>query len=92
MPQCLRCPPTPYLPDIDPRTLILVVDLDETLVHYKRKPQEKNQLYVRTHAKWFLETLSLHYQIVVWTASLPRYAKWALKRIGANIKIQLLTR
>lgn len=62
---------------------ILAIDLDETLVHYD---SGINKLMVRNYALEFLQNLHKSYLIVIWTASLPRYAKWALKKIDNQIE------
>lgn len=78
------------------RKKILVLDMDETLIHCK-SPDEyfgtssrsydrtitiklngggkaKGYIYFRPHVFKFLRTMSLHYEIVIWTASNQNYA------------------
>ena len=67
----------------------LIIDLDETLVHASFSPVEKSdilvevelervthQLFVvlRPYAKEFLIEMSKHYELVIFTASLSKYA------------------
>ena len=71
---------------------MLVLDLDETLLHveYKSPPQfdfkvqcDKRILFVqvRPNAKIFLENVQSHYQLAVFTAALPNYADPMLNRM-----------
>ncbi|CAK55673.1 unnamed protein product (macronuclear) [Paramecium tetraurelia] len=61
---------------------ILIVDLDETLVHFD---QASNRLMIRNGSQQFLQQMHKYYYVIIWTASLPRYAKWALKKIDQQI-------
>lgn len=53
LPRNLRTPLPPYLPLLREDKPILVVDLDETLVHYRRgqSMEEKNTLLIRNHSQ-----------------------------------------
>jgi len=68
----------------------LVLDLDETLVHSSFKPPEKPEIVlpveiegkvcyvyvlIRPGAMAFLEELSEYYELVIYTASLSKYAE-----------------
>lgn len=62
-------PQVPYLPPINEKfTYTLVVDLDETLVHYM---EEENEAFVqvRPFAEFFLNELSKYFEIVIFTAA-----------------------
>ena len=61
--------------------LTLVLDLDETLVHYNSK---KRAYLVRPGCIWFLEELSQFYEIVIFTASLSRPADLILNKLDPN--------
>ncbi|CAD8051856.1 unnamed protein product [Paramecium sonneborni] len=61
---------------------ILIIDLDETLVHFD---QTSNKLMIRNGSIQFLQQMHKYYYVIIWTASLPRYAKWALKKIDQQI-------
>ncbi len=80
----------PFLPKISSqRSFTLVLDLDETLVHYDEKSEELN---IRPHAETFLTTLEKYYEIVIFTAGLQDYADWALSQLGecaSKIKYRL---
>ena len=79
----------PYLPELKGKELTLVLDLDETLVHssieeipnYDLKVQLKVNssdvtiyVLVRPFTFEFLEKVSEHYEIVIFTASIKSYA------------------
>ena len=72
----------------------LVLDLDETLVHSSFKPPEHADIVlpveiegkicyvyvlVRPGALQFLEELSTYYELVIYTASLSKYAEPLMK-------------
>ena len=70
----------PYLPQIKASTeYTLVLDLDETLVHYY---EEKNTVLVRPFASPFLQQMAQHYEVVIFTAGTKDYADWALAHIS----------
>ncbi|CAD8082295.1 unnamed protein product [Paramecium sonneborni] len=56
----------------------LVLDLDETLVHYQEFPKGGGQFLVRPFAEEFLESLSKYYEIFIFTAALPDYANFII--------------
>lgn len=74
----------PYLPPMTPnKRYTLVLDLDETLIHYEDVDEshefEGEVCYmVRPGVSKFLQELSQHYEIVVFTAALQEYADWIL--------------
>ncbi|OMJ68664.1 hypothetical protein SteCoe_33822 [Stentor coeruleus] len=72
----------PYLPSLKSGTFTLVLDLDETLVHYFEVAGEGNFL-VRPGCKEFLEEACKHYEIVIFTAALQDYADWVLDQLDA---------
>jgi TFIIF-interacting CTD phosphatase-like protein len=60
------------LPDMKPgRDYTLVLDLDETLVHYDHKHRH---FKVRPYAIMFLREMCKYYEIVIFTAALKDYA------------------
>ena len=68
-----------YLPGIKPEyKYTLVLDLDETLVHYD---EENECFYVRPFATEFLENMHKYYEIVVFTAATQDYADYILDLI-----------
>ncbi|EAR94394.3 NLI interacting factor-like phosphatase (macronuclear) [Tetrahymena thermophila SB210] len=80
--------PAPYLPPIDnPNKYTLVLDLDETLVHYQEIPEEGGQFLIRPHAEIFLQKLSEYYEIVIFTAALKDYADFILDVLDTTFVI-----
>ena len=58
------------LPDIKRnRNYTLVLDLDETLVHFEES-EDGNQFLIRPFAQNFLEEMSEYYEVVIFTAGL----------------------
>ena len=68
----------PYLPKELPKEYILVLDLDETLVHYDEINDNEGQLAMRPGADAFLKLMAPHFTIVIFTAGTEEYADWAL--------------
>lgn len=77
----------------------LVLDLDETLVHSAFKPPEKPHVVIpipvedkvckvyvqiRPGAKYFLEEVSKLYDVVIFTASVSKYAEPLMKELDPN--------
>jgi Dullard-like phosphatase family protein len=81
-----------YLPEKSDNSpnFTLVLDLDETLVHFTEN-QNNGKFLVRPFAREFLQKLSGHYEIIVFTAALKDYADWILDRIDPmeNVKYRL---
>ena len=66
----------PFLPPISKdKNFTLVLDLDETLVHYDEQTEELN---LRPHVETFLTKMAKHYEVVIFTAGMKDYADWAL--------------
>ena len=66
----------PFLPPLAKnKTYTLVLDLDETLVHYDEQSEELN---LRPHVVTFLTKLAKYYEIVIFTSGMKDYADWAL--------------
>ena len=61
--------------------MTLVLDLDETLIHYDGP---KGKLYFRPHCMTFLKTLAEKYEIVIFTASTKAYADYILDMIDSK--------
>lgn len=74
-----------YLPPKDPRSpqYTLVLDLDETLVHFQ-ETDAGGQFLVRPYAQEFLELMSSNFELVVFTAAVQEYADWILDRIDGR--------
>ena len=66
--------PAPYIqfPSEKPYTLIL--DLDETLVHFKVKSSKGGTLRARPYLFGFLEEVGHYYELIVWSSATEAYA------------------
>jgi Dullard-like phosphatase family protein len=58
----------------------LVLDLDETLVHFEEN-NDGGQFLIRPYAQEFLVKMKEHYEVVIFTAAVKDYADWILDRI-----------
>jgi len=69
----------------------LVLDLDETLIHFEvdedEASEEPGYYLIRPGALRFLNELSEYYEIVVFTAAMPDYADWILDNIDRKNSI-----
>ena len=81
--------PAPYLDklpaDIENTTYTLVLDLDETLVHFFYTPSG-GAFLIRPFCIQFLEEMSKFYEIVIFTAALKDYADSILDLLDPNKK------
>lgn len=59
----------------------LVLDLDETLVHYD---EVGGQFFLRPFAQEFINATSELFEVVIFTAAVKEYADWILDRLDAN--------
>ena len=75
----------PFLPPLDTKKYLytLVVDLDETLVHYI---EEENRAYVqvRPYADFFLNEMAKYFELVIFTAAAEDYADIVLNELDKN--------
>ncbi|CAD8046129.1 unnamed protein product [Paramecium sonneborni] len=76
--------PSPYLPYTNPKTYTLVLDMDETLIHFT---DQTGHFLIRPFAHQFLQEMSQFYELVVFTAGLPDYANWVLDQVDKNKNI-----
>jgi CTD small phosphatase-like protein 2 len=72
--------PSPYITlGLPPsRDLTLVLDLDETLVHYVEVPGTIGKYLTRPYAHEFLKRMNALYELVIFTAAMQDYADWVL--------------
>ena len=90
-------PKPPFLPPKsknDKREYTLVLDLDETLVHYCEDDNDEDNAYVkvRRNCEEFINTLSQYCEIIIFTASTKYYADIVidgLKECNENINGRL---
>ena len=81
---------TPYLPPIDTEMIdesevyTLVLDLDETLIHYECDEIDGDYYLIRPGAIKFLKEMALYYEIVIFTAAMPEYADKILDNLDAS--------
>ncbi|CAD8044694.1 unnamed protein product [Paramecium primaurelia] len=75
----------PYLPNETTHQFTLILDMDETLIHFV---DQTKSFLVRPYAEQFLQEMSKYYEIAVFTAGLPDYANWVLDQIIFNKYIQ----
>ncbi len=73
---------------IGPKRNLLILDLDETLIHTAYAPipggDVKSQrgyfyLYERPHLKEFLDRCSAEYDLAIWSASKADYVRWIIR-------------
>jgi len=80
---------SPFLPILKSedkeKTYTLVLDLDETLVHYAEY-RVGGKLLLRPGVQQFLEQMSQYYEIVIYTAAMSDYATWALGMVDKDKK------
>ncbi|KAL4466844.1 hypothetical protein ABPG74_010441 [Tetrahymena malaccensis] len=79
----------PYLPTINAKyKYTLVLDLDETLVHYhEMEDQTGGEFLIRPFAEQFISDMSKYYEIVIFTAAVKEYADWILDIIDQDKNI-----
>ena len=80
-------PEAPFLKPINKKyKYTLVLDLDETLIHYI--PYENEEyVEIRPGAEEFIKELSIFFEIIIFTASRQSYADLVLKGIDIDNKI-----
>ena len=74
--------PIPFLPPLNKKlyTYTLVLDLDETLVHYV-EDEERPFVQVRPYATYFLSEMGKFFEIVIFTAAAEDYADLVLDEL-----------
>ena len=70
------------------RKYTLVLDLDETLIHYVDKG-EKDESYflIRPYCGQFLREMAQYYEIVIFTAGVQEYADWVVDQLDPGKKL-----
>ena len=68
--------PVPYIGNKSNKPYTLVLDLDETLIHFKANPnnEESGTIRIRPYLYNFLEKIKKYYELVVFTAATQEYA------------------
>jgi hypothetical protein len=73
----------PYLPDVLTKPAFLVLDLDETLVHF-----DKGRFLIRPGCCEFIKKVSLNFELVLFTSAEDSYANSALRVIDPEYLIK----
>ena len=79
----------PFIKEKSTKDYSLVLDLDETLIHFSINGENEGHLFFRPYLFQFLNNISEFYEIIVFTAGLKEYAKIVLdlieNRLGRKI-------
>ena len=80
--------PVPYLAKKSNKQYTLVLDLDETLIHFKPNPnnEESGTIKIRPYLMDFLEKIKDYYELVVFTAATQEYADPIINALETNKK------
>ena len=78
--------PAPYLKTINRKPYSLILDLDETLVHFKVNPENESEgvLRVRPGIIEFLDSIDKYYELIVFTAATQDYADLLIDAVEEN--------
>jgi Dullard-like phosphatase family protein len=78
--------PAPYLKTINRKPYSLILDLDETLVHFKVNPQNESEgvLRVRPGIIEFLDSIDKYYELIIFTAATQEYADLLIDAVEEN--------
>ena len=85
LPPGMELPKSPFLPEKETseKEYTLVLDLDETLIHFVDMGADSYFL-IRPGVHNFLEEMNKYYEIVVFTAGMKDYADWVLDQLDGN--------
>ncbi len=69
--------------------ILLVLDLDETLIHATERrfeidldfQYENYFVYKRPHLKWFLESMNVDFKLAIWSSADDKYVEEIVKKI-----------
>ena len=80
--------PVPYIPNKSNKPYTLVLDLDETLIHFKANPnnEESGTIKIRPYLYQFLDSIKKYYELVVFTAATQEYADPIINALEQNKK------
>ncbi len=75
----------PFLPPMDTNKYkyTLVLDLDETLVHYIEE-KDRHYVQVRPFAEFFISEMGKYFELVIFTSAEEEYANIVLEEIDKN--------
>ena len=80
---------TPYIKEPPIKDYTLVLDLDETLIHFSINAQNEGHLFFRPYLFHFLNAVSEYYELIIFTAGLKEYAKIVLDLIENRVGKQI---
>ena len=82
----IKSEPAPYLHTVNHKPYSLVLDLDETLVHFKVNPDNESEgvLKVRPGVMEFLEEVDKYYELIIFTCATQDYANLLIDAIEEN--------
>ena len=79
----------PFIKDSPTKDYTLVLDLDETLIHFSVNDDNEGHLFFRPYLFKFLNAVSEYYELIIFTAGLKEYANIVLdlieNRMGKKI-------
>ncbi len=80
--------PIPYIGNKSNKPYTLVLDLDETLIHFKANPnnEESGTIQIRPYLYQFLDNIKKYYELVVFTAATQEYADPIINALEQNKK------
>ena len=80
--------PVPYIGNKPSKPYTLVLDLDETLIHFKANPNndESGTIKIRPYLYQFLDHIKQYYELVVFTAATQEYADPIINALEQNKK------
>lgn len=70
--------------ELTSREYCLVLDLDETLIHFKND-NGRAKFLIRPYTYNFLRNLSEYYELIIFTAAQKEYADWILDKIDSKV-------
>ena len=71
----------PFISEKPSKDYTLVLDLDETLIHFCMKNNGEGKLFFRPYLIEFLNSVSKYYEIIIFTAGIKEYAQIVLNLI-----------
>ena len=84
--ECFQTVPAPYIKTKNRKNYSLILDLDETLVHFKVNNEDDTEgmLRIRPGAISFLEEVGKYYELIVFTAATQDYGDLLIDAIEEN--------
>lgn len=73
----------PYIKTPPKKEYTLVLDMDETLIHFEQV-DDYGQCLIRPGLFEFLHLMAEHFELIIFTASIQEYADWVLDNIDKD--------